>query len=340
MTTLPHLDDVAGFFAGMIHGIGHETPNTLKRSEVYRGLPFESLFPAPRAVPRVERRRRWALPGIVSEDVSFPSQHEPLERAFGRRYRREYKETHTVYARRLRPSGSRQRPRLLYLHGYMQPETLLEEVTVVAGLARALDVEVIQMQPPYHGRRRPRSSRFDGELYWTADVVRSVEALRQSLLDARTLLSWMLAEDPRPVGIAGISLGGSLSAALTCVEERFAFSIPLIAHMDLGALLRDAPVLGRMRRELREFGWGNDEFAAFFRDIGWEALLPKLPPERILLLAASDDRFFDPADVERMWQRWGRPRIEWYPASHMGFFRHAPGALGTLRAFVDEVPRE
>jgi hypothetical protein len=337
VATLPHLDDVAGLFAGVIHGIGHATPNTLDDLDVYRGLPLEVLFPAPAAVPKVQRRRRWALPGLVSEDVIFPSLHEPLEPTFGARYRKDYGEVHTVYARRLRPTGARRRPRLLYLHGYMQPETLLEEFTVLAGLARRLDVEVIQMQPPYHGRRRPRASRFDGEFYWTADVVRSVEALRQSILDARTLLSWMRAEDPRPVGVSGLSLGGALSAALTCFDERFDFSMPLIAHMDLGALLRDAPVLGRMRRELHDFGWTPGDFTGFFDELGWPSLLPKVPQERILLLAAGDDRFFEPAVVETMWERWERPSITWYPASHMGFFRHVGDAMGRLRSFVDEI---
>jgi pimeloyl-ACP methyl ester carboxylesterase len=340
LAILPHLDDVAGLFAGIINSIGLSTPDTFEQLDVYRGLPIETLFPAPKAAPVVRRGRRWALPGILSEDVIFPSEHEPLEPAFDERYENDYPEVHTVYARRLRTAAARGRPRLLYIHGYMQPETLIEEVGIIAGLARRLDMEVIQLQPPYHGRRKPRASRFDGELYWTADAVRSIEALRQTLLDARSLLSWMQANDPRPVGIAGISLGGALSAALTCLEERFAFSIPLVGHMDMPALLHDAPVLTRMRRELAEFGWSTEEFAAFFHDIGWNELTSKLPPERILLLAASDDRFFDPEVVEAMWERWGRPRIEWYPASHMGFFRFANEFLTRIREFVDEIAAE
>jgi dienelactone hydrolase len=340
LAILPHLDDVAGLFAGIIHGIGRPTQDTLDRLDVYRDASFDTLFPAPPGVPEVRRRRRWALPGIASEDVIFASPHQPLDPEFRRRYENDYSKLHTVYARRLRTAGARSRPRLLYIHGYMQPETLIEEVGIIAGLARRLDVEVIQLQPPYHGRRKPQASRFDGELYWTADLVRSLEALRQTLLDARSLLSWMQAEDPRPVGIAGLSLGGALSAALTCLEERFAFSAPLIAHMDMGALLRDAPVLGRMRRELEAFGWTPDEFAAFFRDLGWDELTSKLPPERILLLAASEDRFFDPQVVEDMWRRWGRPHIEWYPTSHMGFFRHATDALAHMRSFIDEIAAE
>lgn len=334
---MPHPDDVTGALAGVLRLLASPTENTLADLDVYRRGPLEELFPAPGPIPDVRVERRWRVPGMVSEDIVFRSTHEPLEPRFGERYRTQYVEAHTVYARRVRPAGVRRRgrPRLLYLHGYMQPETPIEEIALLTSMAQLLDVEVIQMQPPYHGRRTPRGARWGGELYWTADLVRSIEALRQSLLDARTLLGWLLAQDERPVGVMGLSLGGALTAALTCLEERFAFSIPLIAHMDLAAMTADVPVLDGMRRQLRELGWEKEDFARFIADTGWYGLQPRLPRERILLFAASDDRFFAPRVVEAMWQRWGRPAIHWYPTSHMGFLVRLPEVAAIARRFID-----
>jgi dienelactone hydrolase len=334
-SALLHPDDLTGALSRVLGLIAHPAANTLAALDAYRGLPVRVLFPPPRTVPAARVTTRWRLPGLVGEDVVFPSLHQPIEARFRRRYRHEYRETHTVYARRIRPATARHRPRLLYLHGYMQPETYLEEFALLAGMARRLDVELVQLQPPYHGRRRPRGSRFSGELYWTADLVRSVEALRQTVLDARTLLGWLLREDPRPVGVSGLSLGGALALILTCLDARFAFSAPLIAHMDLAALMADAPVLARTRAELRAFGWTAADFRRFVTDIGWYRLRPKLSAEHIHLFAASDDRFFDPAVVEAMWRRWGRPPIRWYPCSHMGFVARLPEVLPVLRAFID-----
>ena len=326
---------MTGALSQILQRFAEATPNTLADLDVYRRISLDALFPAPQAVPAARVTTRWRLPGLVSEDIVFPSLHEPLEPRFRQRYLAEYAETHTVYARRIRPAGARGRPRLLYLHGYLQPETYLEEFALLVSMARFLDVEVVQLQPPYHGRRTPRGSRFGGELYWTADLVRSIEALRQNLLDARTLLSWLQAEDPRPVGVMGLSLGGALTLALTCLDERFAFSVPLIAHMDLAAMVADAPVLESMRRELRQFGWGIEQFRQFVTEIGWYDLTPKLPPRRIHLFAASDDRFFAPAVVEEMWRRWGQPPIRWYPCSHMGFLAHLPEVVAEVRRFID-----
>jgi pimeloyl-ACP methyl ester carboxylesterase len=330
-----HPDVVVGALSELLVPIAQPVSNTLGDVSIFAGRALDELFPAPRRVPAVSVTARWRLPGLLSEDLVFRSPYVPIEPKFRRRYMRHYRETQLVYARRVRPATARHRPRLLYLHGYMQPETYIEEFAVLANMALQLDVEVIQMQPPYHGRRAPSTSRFSGELYWTADLVRSFEALRQTLFDARTLLHWLLAEDGRPVGIAGLSLGGALTLILTCLEERFAFSIPLVAHMDLAALVADAPVLEKMRRDLRSFGWSRKEFADFVESVGWYDLAPKLPANRILLIAASDDRFFDPRVVVRMWRRWGKPAIRWYPSSHMGFLTHLPEALRAMREFID-----
>ncbi|MDJ0852752.1 MAG: alpha/beta hydrolase family protein [Myxococcota bacterium] len=337
-TRFPHPDDLVGALSGVAHVLRPRSRNTIDALRSYEGMDVEALFAAPADPPRgVRVKRRWRLPGLVSEDVSFPSPYEPIEAGFRERYERRYVESHTVWARRLRPEGAEGRPRLLYLHGYMQPETLVEELGLVALLARRLDVEIVQMQPPYHGRRKPRRSWFDGDLYWTGDVVRSVEALRQTLVDARALLSWMRAESDRPVGVSGLSLGGLLSCALTCLDDRFAFSLPLIAHMDIGAVVEDAPVLGRMRSELRAFGWEPRDFGRFFDRIGWNRQRAQLPPDRIRLFAASQDRFFDPGLVESLARQWGGAPIEWYECSHMGFVPRLPRAAESMRAVIDAV---
>lgn len=313
--------------------------NTLDRLVAYEGLSREELFPAPGRLPLVRTRSRWSLPGFENEDLSFASLHEPIEPLFNQHYHARSRRIQTVYAKRIRPNGTADRPRLLYIHGYMQPETVVEELGLLSAMARTLDVEIIHLQPPYHGRRKPRKSPYDGERFWTADVVQSFESMRQTIIDARTLLSVMLDESPGPVGVAGLSLGGAFAATLACLEPRFDFSAPLVAHMDMGALLRDAPVLGGMRKDLRRFGWTPQDFGAFFTRIGWDELMPVIPTERILLFAAEKDRFFDPDDLRAMWSQWGEPEIHWYPTSHMGFVPHMPSVIGHLHRFIDGLTR-
>ena len=330
-----HLDDLTGLVTdAALHFLGPRPRDTRAELHVFEGLTIDELFPAPAGVPEAKVSPRWSVPGLTSEDVVFRSTHEPLAPGYRKSFESAYEETRTVYARRLRGRGHEERPRILYIHGFMQPETVLEEVGMIGASALRMGVEIVQIQPAFHGRRSPSGTIFGGELFWTADLVRSFEALRQTLHDARTLLSWMLAEDPRPVGVAGLSLGGALTLGLTCLDERFAFSIPLIAHMDLAAMVRDAPVLHTMRRQLAGFGWSPDDFRGFVERIGWYDLRPRIPAERIHLFAASSDRFFDRAVVEQMGRDWGLSDVRWYDASHMGFLVHLPSVLVEVARIV------
>ena len=171
-------DLVVGRLSELLEPIANPVLNTVADMSVYSGRAPEDLFPRPQTLPAVTVTARWRLPGLLSEDLVFRSAYVPIEPKFRRRYLRQYRETHRVYARRVRPATARRPPRLLYLHGYMQPETYIEEFALLSSMALRLNVEVIQLQPPYHGRRAPRTSRFSGEFYWTADLVRSFEALR------------------------------------------------------------------------------------------------------------------------------------------------------------------
>jgi hypothetical protein len=90
-----------------------------------------------------------------------------------------------------------------------------------------------------------------------------------------------------------------------------------------------------MRHDLTSFGWRKHEFDDFARSIGWYELQPKLPADRVLMFAASEDRFFDPRIVRRLWKRWGQPAIHWYPTSHIGFLTHLPEVLGVMHEFID-----
>jgi len=339
---LPNLDDMTGVLVRPLQLLRARPRNTLDRLVAYEGFTREELFPAPSGLPRVRTRDRWSLPGFDNEDLSFASLHEPIEPLFREHYHARSRRIQTVYARRIRPKGTAGRPRLLYIHGYMQPETVIEEHGLLSAMARSLDMEIVHLQPPYHGRRKPRSSPYDGERYWTADVVRSFEAMRQTILDARTLLSVMLGESPGPVGVAGLSLGGAFAATLACLEPRFDFSAPLVAHMDMGALLRDAPVLGAMRKDLARFGWGPGPRAVRLGPPRLRRLLhedrmgrastghPRGPNSAVGRRGRSLLRRGRPSgDVEPM----GRARDPLVPVPHM------VSATGHLRRFVNGLSR-
>lgn len=116
-----HPDLVTGALTRILDRFAHPAPNTLADLDAYRGLARRRPFSRATADTSGSRHAARHLPGLVSEDIVFPSLHEPIEATFRQRYLTDYRETHTVYARRIRPSSAQRGPRLLYLHGCMQP---------------------------------------------------------------------------------------------------------------------------------------------------------------------------------------------------------------------------
>lgn len=329
------IDGVAAFLGRLVLKRTPPSPNTLVQLGGYRDRSPHDLFAAPEQLPAVTVTRRWRWGGLECRHLSFPSQHQPISAAFCDRHAADYQLNNRVHVRWLTHRDDAPRPTMVFLHSWMQPDTIVEELTLLPWLARRLGVNVARMLLPYHGRRRPECSRVDGELFWTADLVRTFEAIRQSVIDARSLTSWLLANEAEAVGIAGASLGGMVTLAVTALDERLGFSIPIAAHLDLAGVLADASLLRPMRDELAQHGWGPAEVDAYIASVGLNALTPQIPRDRILFVAGVHDRLLSAHRTHALWQRWGEPAIHWYDAGHLGIFTHLGGSVRVMRRFLE-----
>lgn len=330
------LDEVVGLGSRALFLLASESEASFGRLDRYRRAALPRLFPAP-GEPNVTVRKRWTVGGLVGEELRFRSSYRPLDDEFRRLWEHEYGECVIASARRVRHLDGRRRPTLLYLHGWLQPETAMEEALILTQLALRLDLDVVQLQPPYHGRRQPRGSRFSGELYLSADLLRTLEAIRQNVIEARELTSWLIAAGHGPVGVTGLSMGGVLTLGLAALDDRFAFAAPMVAHLDIGAVIHDGPALAPVRAALARHGWSPRQVSELMGSFGWNDLAPLVPPERQLWVAARYDRFFRPRKVAALWERWGKPEIYWYEGGHMEIATHLWPATTRLRAFLDRL---
>ena len=320
------------------------TSNTLAELGLYEGYSIDELLgdvpPVPDAVT-IDRRgtRRFKL-----TDIEFDSHHEALS---GRcRVLREGPHAcngraHARWIQHRRPrADGRPRTTLLFLHSWMAPVSRAEDLLLLPYFARKLDVDILSLHLPYHGRRKPEESAFHGEYFWTADLVRTFEALRQSIFDARSLIAWLRqqqGDQPAPIGVMGVSLGGMVALGLACFEPTLDFAIPVSAHLDLAGVLADAALLVPMRKDLARHGWGPEDVHAYTHSLVLNEALPVVPKERLLFVVGRYDRILHTDRTVDLWQRWGRPPIHWFEAGHLGILTHIGGILGAARTFIDDL---
>jgi pimeloyl-ACP methyl ester carboxylesterase len=336
------VDRVVGALSHLLHGVRGAADNTVADLGPYYDLTPEELFPAPAAPRDVKRQvvsRR--LRKRVTETLRWHSQHVPLCPHYRARHSGEYWLNQRVTARWIHPKAGPRRRALVYVHGWLEPGPWVEEATLLPRLHDELDVDVLHVQLPFHGSRNPKSALFHGEFFWSADLVRSVEAVRQSVMDVRTLIAYLRASHGyEQIGVTGLSLGGGITMALACVRPTPDYIVPIIAHLKLGEAVEEAEILWRMRADLERFGIGREARLELFRRLGLGKLAPVLPRERQLWIPATHDSYIKAALVEEQWHEWGEPPIEWIPGGHMTVPLSMGRIVARVRRFLDEeLPR-
>ena len=311
------VDRVVGSLSRFLHV--RSATDTSADLAPYLDRPLAELLPEPPHVPAVRRATPFVMSSRVTETLSWTSAHRPLCPRYRRRHETSYAKNLTAFARWMHPRGKQRKSLLLYVHGWLEPGSWVEEATLMPRWYDQLGVDVAHVQLPFHGRRSPRGQLFHGEWFWTADLVRSMEAVRQAVIDVRSAMSWFRDAGYETIGVTGLSLGGSITMLTGCVSSPPDYIVPMIAHLQLAEAVEDAGILWRMKTDLDRFGVDRAKRADIFARLPLATATPIIASERQLWVAARDDAYLTAALVERQRKAWGDPPILWIPGGHMTF---------------------
>jgi dienelactone hydrolase len=328
------IDSFVGHLSRVVQ-IRRTKVNTVNDLEDYLAAEPGVFFPTPVAPVEVQKKRKCVLlsRSRVLELVRWRSEHAPLTARYLERHAGEYANNQVATARWMHPRSGPRRRALIYVHGWMEPSPWPEEVLFLPRVYDALDVDVLHVELPFHGSRNSRSAVFHGEYYWSADLVRSLEAVRQSVTDTRTLVAWLRQQGYDEVGVMGFSMGASIAMVLACFDPTPDYIVPIVGHLYLAHAIENAPIFWRMKRDLERFGIDRLHRLEIFGRLGFEELRPRLAPKRQLWVAARDDGFVTPPCVREQWRAWGKPPIEWIPGGHTTFMFFLPHVVRKMKAF-------
>ncbi|MDQ6852448.1 MAG: alpha/beta hydrolase [Actinomycetota bacterium] len=184
-----------------------------------------------------------------------------------------------------------------------------------AYLHRHLGLNVAMPVLPLHGCRRP--ARGTGAEFPTADVLDNVHGLAQAASDVRSVIAWVRQQNPRGIGLFGVSLGGYVAALVAGLETPLDCVIAGLPVVDFPELfLRNSPT--EVRR-LRSYAALKETATAVHRVVSPLLLEPQTADGRRFLFAGLADRLVDPVQqAQALWKHWGHPQIHWFAGSHVG----------------------
>jgi dienelactone hydrolase len=209
--------------------------------------------------------------------------------------------------------GSEPRPAVICVHILAGNYEL---VRILCASLASRGIPAVMFKLPYYGERALPG----GELALTHDVERFAEAMSQAFLDVRRTVDMLAARpevDPGRIGIAGISLGGIVSAAAAGVEPRLERAALLLAGGDLLSIIHHARETAELSQTLR--GLPDDQRLDVERAIlaadpltHAAGLRERALEGKVLMINAADDQVIPPEATRKLATALGMSdRVEW-----------------------------
>ncbi len=262
------------------------------------------FYHADGTVPEAETGDAGRIAGAEVSRFTFPTLH-PMA----------FPETNVAVGRLYSNLGDPRAPVVLISHGWAHRTLKTIEHLYVRPFLRA-GFSVAFVAHPLHFERTPRGT-YSGELVVSADVVLTVEAFRQGVVDLLGAANWLRARGHDRIGLFGYSLGGYLAGIMAAVRGDWSFAVLCGTGDSPISPILDTRLGRNIREDLAACGMlDRDRLTRSWRIISPGAFRPRVPKEGILLIAGRYDRIMLPASVRRLWNAWGRPRLQWMNRGH------------------------
>jgi dipeptidyl aminopeptidase/acylaminoacyl peptidase len=155
----------------------------------------------------------------------------------------------------------------------------------------------------------------------TPDYRRSIENVRQTVLDARRAVAWLEAQpeiDAKRLGIMGTSLGsfmGSLTAEMEPKVRRVAI---LLGGGGLVEAYYDDPRARTYRIAWELLGGTKEKLAQLLAPVDPLTCAANLRDRKVLMLAGKRDEVVLPKMTEALWKASGMQKLVWFDCTHIG----------------------
>lgn len=209
---------------------------------------------------------------------------------------------------------------ILFVHGLFDDSMLNYEY--LFKLLNDLKFNVYFMTMPYHFDRKPKTSLFSGEYFFSADIFRTQNAFKQAVLDIDASLQFMKNENTLPNVLVGFSMGGcvSLRHYLLGKQEMPTFLINPVT--DLCEVLWDSPLFTTIGSDLINSGYDMTICEKFFVEMDPSKNLDdSFRSDRIAMVYSSYDQVIEEKKYKKFILRTGISKAYAYHSGHLNVLR-------------------
>jgi dienelactone hydrolase len=257
--------------------------------------------------------------GVTVHDLTFPS---PVKS--------DVPENNTVYAQYFMPKTQGKVPAVVVLD-IMQGNQLIARTEAMWLAQNGVAAMVVVL--PYYNERRPANSKVK---LVSADIVRTLDGIRQGVLDCRCAISWLAARpevDADKLGMVGTSLGSFLTALTSANEPRIKNVCLLLGGGGLVDAYYDHPKAKPVTEWIDLVG-GKNFVKKLIAPVDPITYAAQLKGKNLLMIAAKNDEIVPPKAATALWEATGKQRIVWLDAGHITAALYTMSMLCEVRDHV------
>jgi len=265
-----------------------------------------------------------------------------------------YNKNNTVYAQYIEPKNKKYA--VVFLHGWSVSQGIkwLHFATLLA----KSNIAVLFIELPYHIHRTPEGMR-SGELFIVADAVKTFNSFEQAVLDVRKGIDFLNDRGFERIGIIGTSIGSMISVIVQAEDKMIDKSVLILSGGDIGLLKWKSFATKQLRRDHIKQGVTHNvciERRKAFKNFLEKVRRGKLPSEieapiacyyfdplvfapqietdKVLMINGLFDVLIPRASTIKLWKELGKPKLIWYPLSHLTIYLAFPSIIKAISRFL------
>jgi hypothetical protein len=281
---------------------------------------YTSFYKKPEVLPNVGSKLIHGLKdgGII--DLTFTSSYLPQNAAYSE-FNERYVENKTVHARYWQHT-EKAKATIIALHGWTMGDQRLNSLAFLPGHFYKLGFDVMLVELPFHGRRRPKELTQEqaDSLFPGSNLAFTNEVIGQFIHDLRQLKMFLNIHGTKKAGCIGMSLGAYF-ASLWAMLDELDFCIPIVPVSSMSEIawraLKNIPSFLELKkqgltREILDMGFAIHCPLSF---------KPKTKPGNVMILAGLADKIVPSSQPRALWKHWNKPSMHWFRGGHLLQFK-------------------
>jgi hypothetical protein len=223
---------------------------------------------------------------------------------------------------------------ILLVHGLFDDNIV--NYNFLIKLLNESNINVFFMELPYHFNRKPETSSFSGEYFFSADVYRSRNAFKQAIYDIEASMQFINSYNVLPTMITGFSMGGCIAFRYHLLKKQVVKTFIINPVTDLTRLVWDNLLLVYVKQDILDSGFEMSKYERIYKELDpCDNLYLGFDEDKVAMVYSIYDQIINENKYKTYIEKTGIKKVLPYSSGHLNILR-VPKLSRDISDFLNE----